>query len=203
MQQRRRRSGLIIGLLALGLLAGVALTAPPAQAADSSIDPDVSSPVPLAAGLGPYYALPAWDRKMAPVNRFVVLTDWGASAAVLDKETGLVWERSPLTGISIWIQARAGCLGRTTGDRKGWRLPSFPELASLVDPSVSPGPTLPAGHPFLTVESANYWSATTNAVFPTSAWYLDFSLGNVGDVGDKSVTIRAWCVRGGMNADVY
>ena len=79
MQQQRRRSGLILGLVALGLLAGAALTAPPVQAVDA---------------VGPYYALPAWDQKKGAANRFVVLTNWN-SAAVLDKETGLVWEKTP------------------------------------------------------------------------------------------------------------
>ena len=68
----------------LGLLAGAALTASSAQA---------------ASGPGPFYAEPAWDQKLAcPTKancpRFLVLTNWN-SEAVLDKETGLVWERSP------------------------------------------------------------------------------------------------------------
>ena len=50
MQQRMRRSGFIIGLLSLGLLAEIALTASPAQAANK----------------GPYYAEPAWDQKLGP-----------------------------------------------------------------------------------------------------------------------------------------
>ena len=79
MQQQRRRSGMIIGLLALGLLAGGALTAARPRRWTRP---------------GPYYALPAWDQKKAAVNRFVVLTNWN-SQAVLDKETGLVWERTP------------------------------------------------------------------------------------------------------------
>ena len=77
--QQQRRSRFILGLLSLGLLTGVALTANSAQAVDA---------------VGPYYALPSWDRKMVAVNRFVVLTNWN-SEAVLDKETGLVWELSP------------------------------------------------------------------------------------------------------------
>ena len=81
MPQQRRRSGMIIGLMALGLLAGVALTAGPAQAVDA---------------VGPYYAIPAWDQSLPASTRFVVLTNWGQQA-VLDKETGLVWERSPAT----------------------------------------------------------------------------------------------------------
>jgi hypothetical protein len=49
---------------------------------------------------GPYYAKPSWDQKLdctTPANcpRFVVL-ELRPHAAVLDRETGLVWERSPL-----------------------------------------------------------------------------------------------------------
>ena len=153
MQQRRRHSGILLGLVALGLLA---LTASPAQA---------------ASGPGPYYAEPAWDQSLPALTRFLILTNWN-SAAVLDKETGLVWERSPAITDFSWNSARSECTSRTTGARKGWRLPSINELASLIDPSVAPGPTLPPGHPFLTVQSAGYWSASTSAEFPTAAWAI-------------------------------
>ena len=48
---------------------------------------------------GPYYATPSWDQKLqcdnpATCPRFVVLANW-SSAAVLDRETGLVWEKVP------------------------------------------------------------------------------------------------------------
>ncbi len=189
--QQRRRSRLISGLLALGLLAGVALTAGLAQAVDA---------------LGPYYALPSWDRNMPVANRFVVLTNWG-SQAVLDKETGLVWERSPLITTHPWDlsagfskSALVQCTSRTTGGRKGWRLPSVHELASLVDPANS-NPSLPTGHPF-TVLSSGYWSATALAVDPTRAWFVLFFAGDE-STGAKSNGLLAWCVRGGNNADAY
>ena len=204
MQQQRRRSGLILGLVALGLLAGVALTAGPAQA-DSSIDPDVSSPVPLAAGPGPYYALPSWDRKMGVANRFVVLTDlaW-ASAAVLDKETGLVWEKSPSSATASWSGARFACLNSTTGGRTGWRLPAVHELTSLIDPAhTGAGPFLPTGHPFFNVQLADYWTATTNALDPTLGWYVGFDDGVVASNAPKGNLGYYWCVRGGNNAPTY
>jgi hypothetical protein len=159
--------------------------------------------------VGPYYADPAWDQSLPVATRFVVLTNWG-SAAVLDKETGLVWERSPSSATFKWqnaidptLSARRHCTALITGGRKGWRLPSIPELASLIDPSVAaPGPTLPVGHPFLTVQSASYWSASTLADDSTFAWGVFFGVGGVVN-GNKAGTGRAWCVRGGMNADQY
>jgi len=151
---------------------------------------------------GPYYAPPAWARKM-PVNaRFVVLKNWN-SEAVLDRETGLVWERSPQGNNQNWAQARTTCAGKAIGDRKGWRLPSFVELESLVDPSVAaPGPTLPAGHPFTNVQSGLYWSAATSAENSTTAWSVNYLSGNL-TPSTKSLDLGVWCVRGSMNADAY
>ena len=185
MQQPRRRNRVILGVLALGLLAGGALTAHPAQAVDA---------------VGPYYALPSWDQKIGAATRFVVLTDWN-SQAVLDKETGLVWEKTPsITGKS-WVDARHHCTNDTaTGTRKGWRLPSISELASVIDPSL-PAPFVPASI-FTGVQSANYWSAATIAGSPTLAWSVYFGSGDVFR-NVKTGTGLAWCVRGGMNADAY
>jgi len=81
-------------------------------------------------------------------------------AAVLDKETGLVWERSPSTGWQNWNSAQAYCNVSAVGGRKGWRLPTLQELASLVDPTQF-NPALPLNHPFQDVTPLFYWSATT------------------------------------------
>jgi hypothetical protein len=139
-------------------MAATALTAGPAQAVSSN---------------GSYYSEPAWNQKLPADKRFVVLLDWN-SEAMLDRETGLVWEKTPTIAMASWGAARNRCANLTTGDRKGWRLPSMPELASLVDPLVGPpGPTLPPGHPFTTgttgVQSALYWSATVSVFFPANA----------------------------------
>jgi hypothetical protein len=186
MQQQRQHSGIILGLLALCLLAGAALTAGPAQA---------------ASGVGPFLPEPAWDRKLPAGFRFYVLTNWN-NEAVLDKETGLVWEKSPQAAPDTWSNARVTCMNKNVGGRKGWRLPSIPELASLIDPSVAVGPTLPSGHPFINIQSADYWSATTNVETPTRALDVNFGIGLV-DSSTKTSTDQVWCVRGGMNADAY
>jgi hypothetical protein len=186
MQPHTRCSRIILGLLALGVLAGSALTASPAQA---------------ASGIGPFFPEPAWARKLPAATRFLVLTDWN-NAAVLDKETGLVWERTPDTLPQAWIGAKFACLNRTVSNRSGWRLPSIVELTSLVNPSVITGPTLPMGHPFVGIQSTLYWSATTDSEFPTNAFFVVFSNGGVGG-GPKTDVLPVWCVRGGMHAGAY
>jgi formylglycine-generating enzyme required for sulfatase activity len=143
-----------------------------------------------------------WDKKLPSASRFTILSAFG-DAAVRDNETGLVWEKTLETTEVSWNDARAACADKNVGNRKGWRLPSMPELASLMDLSVPQGPTLPMGHPFTNVQLDVYWSATTNAGNPTSAWLVFFDTGKVLS-GFKTITFHAWCVRGGMiNADAY
>jgi hypothetical protein len=144
-----------------------------------------------------------WDQNLPAAQRFVVLAAFN-SDAVLDKNTGLVWEKSPAVTTHTWSDARFQCANKNVGGQKGWRLPSFAELSSLVDPSVAPpGPTLPAGHPFTNVQSAGYWSATASADNPTFAWVVFFFNGNVFNTVMANVVNHVWCVRGGMNADAY
>ena len=152
---------------------------------------------------GPYYATPSWSQQLPASTRFIVLSNWG-SAAVLDRETGLVWERSPSIGTFTWNGSLASfhCNTLNVGNRKGWKLPTIQELASLVDgdPANTSNPRLPPGHPFLTVQSDLYWSATTVAGFPGAAWGVIFFNGNVNNIG-KSFGFPVWCVRGGQGAD--
>ena len=153
---------------------------------------------PLAVA-GPR-SFPSWDKQINNSGRFKVLDDF-ADAAVLDKETGLVWDQSPDTTTQNWFSALVHCYQREVGGRKGWRLPTIEELASLVDPN-NPGgdPDLPPGHPFSNVQSSTYWSATTVAISTSLAWHVIFIDGFVGNVG-KSSAFHVWCVRGGQGID--
>ena len=199
--RRSRRSRWISGIGAAVLAGGVLMAS-----AGLNVTPAVAAPP-----TDPLAGLPQnWDQVIPAATRFVVLSDFGG-AAVRDNETGLVWERTPATIPTAWKFGRFECASRTTGNRKGWRLPSVHELASLLDPSpgVTP-PLLPPGHPFTTgttgVQSAIYWSATIIKANPSTsnAWGVDLSNGQVTDVGDGVVnSYRNWCVRGGMNADEY
>lgn len=152
-----------------------------------------------ASGIGPYYATPSWDQTLPPSTRFVVLTNMD-SEAVLDRETGLVWEKVPMTStVFNWATASRHCLTLNLGGRKGWRLPTIQELASLVDPSQS-NPALPSGHPF-TVQSSGYWSASTYVDDTTDAWSAEFGNGLVIVLVKASSNFLAWCVRGGPGVD--
>ena len=143
--------------------------------------------------------LTTWDSVINGPGRFRVLRDFG-HAAVLDRETGLVWEQSPGTTTRTWLAAHMFCNDRAVGNRnrKGWRLPTVQELASLVD-ATQAFPALPVGHPFGNVQSDFYWSATTLGADPAKAWGADF--GGIVEGGarysDKIIPRLVWCVRTG------
>ena len=118
---------------------------------------------------------------------------------VLDNETGLVWELSPDTGTRNWASSRKHCARANVGDRLGWRLPTFHELASLVDLSVPGFPKLPNGHPFVGVQASIYWSVSTRATdTPNTVWFVNFFQGGIDDSFAKTNLRYAWCVRGGV-----
>ncbi|MGH7428322.1 MAG: DUF1566 domain-containing protein [Candidatus Methylomirabilaceae bacterium] len=142
---------------------------------------------------------PAWSQILPALDRFQLVM---GGAAVLDKETGLVWEKSPATALRIWGTAQSNCNTKTVGGRLGWRLPTLQELASLVD-STQSDPALPSGHPFsISIEeSPFYWSATTDASNASTAWVVSFGNGFVIS-NDKTIhASHVWCVRGGQGVD--
>jgi hypothetical protein len=141
------------------------------------------------------------DATMAGAQRFVILPALN-NDGVLDKATGLVWEKSPQTASAKWSVARRICAEKNIGGQKGWRLPSLSELQSVVDPSIAPpGPTLPPGHPFLAVQSAVYWSDTRPGEDPKGAWAVHFGLGGGAVFIHWTHAVQVWCVYDGLRAD--
>ena len=160
--------------------------------------------------VGPYYATPSWDQKLqcdtqATCPRFIVLSNWN-SEAVLDRETGLVWDRSPVASGFIWSSAVSTCVARTTGNRFGWRLPTVNELASLFDPSATNVPFLPSGHPFngLPTGSTSFWTVTPGTEAGTGHRNVGYALSaggpsfSVSHVSTDTFPLGVWCVRGGL-----
>lgn len=110
---------------------------------------------------GPYYAVPAWDQTMPTATRSLVLANFNGDA-VLDRETGLVWARAPLSNAFTRLNAAEFCRVQATGRCGGWRLPTIAELGSLFDPSAGSAPFLPAGHPFTGFDpvAAEFWTTS-------------------------------------------
>jgi len=166
-----------------------------------------SGPVDAQSANGSYYAMPSWDQSLTASMRFIILTNFN-SEAVLDRETGLVWERTPHTGTIVAGQppgtfadyAAVDCMTRKIGGRFGWRLPSMQEFYSLVDGTQTPL-ALPAGHPFVGITGGifnSFWSATVSRLGDgTDIFVMDFTAPNGFILGPPTSTERVWCVRGG------
>ncbi|NGZ09014.1 MAG: DUF1566 domain-containing protein [Nitrospira sp. LK70] len=141
-----------------------------------------------------------WQQAHPAAQRFVILADFN-NEAVLDKDTSLIWELSPMTTSVTWNEARATCLTRATGGQRGWRLPAPAEMRSLVGPAVdSPIPNIPPGHPFMNIQPTSYWTVVPEANQPSYARYVDAFLGNVLSL-TKLYTYPVWCVRGPIKQD--
>lgn len=159
---------------------------------------------------GPYYATPSWDQTIActasaSCPRFIVLSNFN-NAAVLDRETGLVWDRNPSSAFLTFEQAHIGCLVKVIGNRQGWRVPTIEELRTLMDPS-NFRPALPLGHPFNTAALAGpfldyrvfFWSSTRNPPAFGSDQRLGVSIDNAAarvTFGGSNSLAGVWCVRG-------
>ncbi len=118
---------------------------------------------------------------------------------VLDQHTGLTWSRNaapaefPLT----WSESFAFIeeMNRSkASDHDDWRLPTRPELFSLISHSRI-NPSLPLDHPFEEVFTGYYWTATSCARLPDQAWYVHFGGGRVFK-GMKHGSYMLWPVRG-------
>jgi hypothetical protein len=134
--------------------------------------------------------LESWDNIIPNANaRFKVLQEFNGEA-VLDKETGLVWEQSPpAADAPNWFTARLRCFDKNGGGRKGWRLPTIAELASLIDPSVAPpGPTLTPGHTFFNVRQTGSASGPGNNA--ADVWIANFANGGVGGAHAANGTLH-------------
>jgi len=140
-----------------------------------------------------------WADKLPDAQRFQLVLD---SAAVLDKESGLVWERSPKSPEMLWNEAIIYSYKKELGGRMGWRLPTVEEFLSLVDTQNSAG--LPVGHPFTNILGP-YWSATTvaNAAsmgYAITSFAPPVHLDSDSKLGTKK---HVWCVRGGQGLVYY
>jgi hypothetical protein len=156
-----------------------------------------------SAGYGPWSVafmftmrdvVQAWSGALPPSRRFTLVLN---AEAVLDNETGLVWQRIPADTTHQWQLSRWYCAVADTGSRAGWRVPTLSELQSLLNRA---NPSLPPGHPFVVTGTPWFWTntASTQAAdfyFRVSA--ADGSLAQTLSLPD--FVHRNWCVRGGAS----
>jgi hypothetical protein len=146
---------------------------------------------------------PTWSQVLPAAARFQVIAGLNSNG-VLDKETGLVWARSPFASPANYLGAFNNCLlGASVWVRAGWRLPTTAEMESLWDGSAPTAPFLPVGHPFNNVQAgAVFWTANTvfDATNPgKSARTMSFDgqFNPILGAGDKMTgSFSVWCVRG-------
>lgn len=172
------------------LIAIMVLLAVPMESRAGSLEP-TSAPGPTMRTLEEQK--PAWNRVIPATQRFVDALD---GSAVLDKETGLVWVKTPDVTQRAWQAASDYCADLNLGGRKGWRLPTREELASLIDPNSPGGTKLPTGHPFLNVSADAYWSSTIYSGDESYSWGVNMSNGSVNSSA-KTGTLYVWPVRSG------
>jgi len=126
-----------------------------------------------------------------------------SGVAVLDREMGLVWDRSPSLLANTWVGAFFSCSSKEIGSRLGWRLPTLEELSSLLDTTVGFAPNITTGHPFSNLQS-EYWSSTSAP--PSHPPFKGIvSIGGAGFFVDfrniSNNLFHVWCVRGGSGHD--
>jgi hypothetical protein len=145
--------------------------------------------------------VPAWDQTLSSTGgctsqRFQCVM---SSQAVLDRETGVVWQRTPRTVLfTPWNTSVEECALATTGGRKGWRAPTLSEAESLLDPAITGANQLFAGNPFIVDP------ALVGTFFATSRSRTD-TLGKLFRLDGQAAAIvktdttfnfGIWCVRG-------
>jgi hypothetical protein len=140
----------------------------------------------------------SWSQKISDgAKRFELVLD---GAAVLDKETGLVWVRNPDTVQRTWYDAMNQCPALIIGGRRGWRLPTVEELTSLEDMTVSTDISLSAGHPFQNVQGCCYWTSNTYISDTNQALIFRVTPGSPTIWTKSDSKWYMWPVRGGCGS---
>ena len=145
---------------------------------------------------------PTWSQRIPVAQRFVVVL---GTSAVLDKESGLVWERGPGADELDWGTAMQSCWTTSTGGRNGWRLPSFPELTSLSHGLLQLDESAPFDFDCADGRCVNvqtkYWTTSVNRrpEFLGTLFVTGFN-GAYVPTADPTIPRPKWCVRGGSDA---
>lgn len=117
--------------------------------------------------------------------------DTSVAGIVLDKITGLVWQRSVSAASYTWTEAKSYCEGLSLAGFSDWRLPTRIELVSLVTGEWNPSIDRDA---FPSTPAVEFWSSSPSAAFPSTAWVVEFAYASTQGASMTS-KFRARCVR--------
>jgi hypothetical protein len=124
---------------------------------------------------------------------------------VVDKETGLVWERAPSTAFMDWYTAIHEARKKEVGGRMAFRLPTVEELSSLIFIAAGAETSLDEGHPFIVPQPPDppryYWSETAGSTAEAPELSLAYGVKYYGEGPALSLmevpTLNSvWVVRG-------
>jgi hypothetical protein len=111
---------------------------------------------------------------------------------VVDRVTGLQWQRSLPDKFFTWQDAERHCDGLALAGHDDWRLPSRIELVSLLDTTrIQPSIDMAA---FPSTPIDWFWTASLAADNPSAAWYVYFYFGYP-KTDDRTNTFSVRCVR--------
>ena len=104
-------------------------------------------------------------------------------STVIDKITGLEWQREDDNDTKTWNEALDYCANEignngTFSGHNDWRLPDIFELQSIVDYGKATDPAIQITF-FPNTDSSEYWSASGKANDSARAWDADFGNGVV------------------------
>ena len=143
----------------------------------------------VGAGLAALLAIAArLVRADAPADRYVVDA---AQMTVTDMRTGLVWQQTISTSYYTLADASAYCVGIRSGfTSAGFRLPTFKELMTLLDPTRNNPPVYVKAFPNTPAE----WFWTASDRNPMGVAAVSFMSGETGFFA-ASDSLRVRCVR--------
>jgi hypothetical protein len=120
--------------------------------------------------------------------------DVSVAGTVLDRITGLMWQRRVGNDKSTFDQAVAKCNDLTLAGYHDWRLPSRIELVSILDTSRTE-PSIDLSY-FPNTASDWFWSSSPAVDEPSAAWYVYFYFGYP-KTDDRRSRFSVRCVRTG------
>ena len=107
--------------------------------------------------------------------------------------TGLVWQRAVPDETFTWDLAGTYCAQLRLGNQPGWRLPSMPELLTLVNESAPTAPAIDT-NAFPQTPAEGFWSGSEFGGEHGMAWQVYFDRGN-GLYGLIDASFRVRCVQ--------